>query len=65
MFVHLCVRACVFLILLSKQQLKPQEVVQSLRGPLSLPKLPAGPGKRLSSLSPSPTCVSFLSSYLI
>ena len=61
----MCVSVCVFFISRSKQQLKPQEVVQSLRGPLSLRELPAGPGKRLSSLSPSPTCVSFLSSYLI
>lgn len=59
-----CTCVCVFNFS-SKQQLKPWEVVQPHRGLLSLPVLPAGPGKRLSSLSPSPTCVSFLSSYLV
>lgn len=34
-------------------------------GSLLFPVPPAGPGKRLSSLSPSPTSVSFFSSYLV
>lgn len=63
--ISICALVCVFACFnFTSKQLKPQEVVQSLRGPFSLLMLPAGPGKWLSSLSPSPTCVSILPCFI-